>query len=289
MEDEMTTTEMTKLQTPDVMTLGHVFARSGYFQDAKEQAQGVVKILAGQELGFGPVASMTGVYIVKGRVTLSANLMAAAVKRSGKYNYRIIELTDTACKIDFYERGEKIGQSEFSMDDAKTAGLATENYRKFARNMLFARALSNGVKWHCADVMGGPVYTPDELGATIDMETGEMIDRPADEVITAPPAAPAKQPELGLPFDEEDDGPPRVPPDEVVEPAELEEKQFVLGRVQGGFDKLQLSPPERQAKWNKHTGGTVPFLSLQASLESLNGLLDELKALHRSRESRKPK
>src|SRR5512147_1708586 len=174
------------VKAPDVMTLGTVFAKSGYFQDARDAAQAVVKMLAGSELGFGPVASMTGIYIVKGRVSLSANLIAAAVKKGGKYNYRVAELSDTACKIVFFEGKEQIGESSFTMDDAKVAGLVTENYRKFARNMLFARAMSNGAKWFCADVFGGPAYTPDELGAQIDMETGEMLERPKDEKIVKP-------------------------------------------------------------------------------------------------------
>jgi hypothetical protein len=175
--------DLVKYQAPDVMTLGATLAKSGYFQDARDAAQAVVKILAGQELGFGPVASMTGIYIVKGKVSLSANLIAAAVKR-GKYNYRVMELSETACKIDFYEGKEKVGESAFTMEDAKVAGLASsENYKKFARNMLFARAMSNGAKWYCADVFGGPVYTPDELGAMVDGETGEMTERPKDEKI----------------------------------------------------------------------------------------------------------
>jgi hypothetical protein len=42
--------------------------------------------------------------------------------------------------------------------------------------MLFARAMSNGAKWHTPDVFAGnPVYTADELGATVDGETGEVI------------------------------------------------------------------------------------------------------------------
>ena len=142
--------DLVKYQAPDVMTLGAVLAKSGYFQDARDAAQAVVKVLAGQELGFGPIASMTGIYIVKGRVSLSANLIAASVKR-GKYNYRVTELSDTACKITFYEGKEAVGESAFTMDDAKAAGLAFgENYKKFPRNMLFARAMSNGAKWYCA-------------------------------------------------------------------------------------------------------------------------------------------
>jgi hypothetical protein len=42
--------------------------------------------------------------------------------------------------------------------------------------MLFARALSNGAKWFCPDIFGGgPIYTPDELGAVIDGETGQVL------------------------------------------------------------------------------------------------------------------
>jgi len=185
--------DLVKMQPPDVMTLGTVFARSGYFQDARDAAQAVVKMLAGHELGFGPVASMTGIYIVKGRVTLSANLIAAAVKKGGKYNYRVNELTDAACKITFYEGKESIGESSFTMEDAKAAGLVNENYRKFGRNMLFARAMSNGAKWFCADVFGGPAYTPDELGAIVDMETGEMLTRPTDEKILPAPVGDLKE------------------------------------------------------------------------------------------------
>ena len=57
------------------------------------------------------------------------------------------------------------------------AGLdSNTNWRKYPRNMLFARAISNGARWYCPDLFGGsPVYTPDELGAEVDGETGEVL------------------------------------------------------------------------------------------------------------------
>jgi hypothetical protein len=164
-----------------LMEMGQVLARSGFFADAREASQAVVKVLAGRELGFGPIASMTGVYIVKGRPALSANLMAAAIKRSGRYTYRVVELSDKVAEIAFFEAGQEIGRSKFTAEDAKRAG--TQNMDKFPRNMLFARALSNGARWFCPDIFGGPIYTPEELGASVD-EDGEVIDA---QIAMAPP------------------------------------------------------------------------------------------------------
>jgi hypothetical protein len=172
----------------ETMSLGKLLAQSGYFADSRDAAQAVVKVLAGRELGFGPIASMTGINIIKGKVTLSANLIAAAVKRSGRYNYRVRKMTDEACEIVFFEGKEEIGVSSFTMTDAKAAGLNSgDNWRKFPRNMLFARAMSNGAKWYCPDLSGGPLYTPDELGAQVDGETGEVIDAPAPRIVVEQP------------------------------------------------------------------------------------------------------
>jgi hypothetical protein len=160
-----------------LMELGKVLAQSGYFTDARDANQAIVKVLAGREMGFGPIASMTGIYIVKGKPSMGANLIAAAIKRSGRYDYRVKELTDDVCRIEFFDsangKRESIGVSEFTKAQAQKAG--TQNMDKFPRNMLFARTMSNGAKWFCADVFGGPVYTPDELGAVVDGETGEVI------------------------------------------------------------------------------------------------------------------
>lgn len=158
--------------------LGQLIAQSGYFQDAKQAGQAVVKVIAGREIGLGPIASMTGIYIVQGRVAFGANVMAAALKRTGRYTYRVTELTDDKCSIEFFEiiggKRESLGTSTFTKQDAAKA--QTKNMEKFPKNMLFARAMSNGVKWYTPDVFAGaPVYTPEELGAEVN-EDGDVID-----------------------------------------------------------------------------------------------------------------
>jgi hypothetical protein len=149
----------------DLFRLGDVLAQSGYFQDARQAAQAIVKVMAGRELGFGPIASMTGIHIIQGRPAIGADLMAKAVKRSGRYNYRVTELTDEACSVEFFEKSaeawQSIGTSRFTKQDAAKA--KTKNLDAFPRNMLFARAMSNGVKWFCPDALGLTTYTPEEL------------------------------------------------------------------------------------------------------------------------------
>ena len=176
---------------------------SGYFADTKAISQGIVKILAGQELGFGPFASMNGVYIIQGKPSFGANMMAAAVKASGRYNYRVVEMSDEVCEIAFIENGQECGRSKFTIADAKKAG--TKNLDKFPRNMLFARAMSNGVRWYCPDVMNGSaIYTPEELGVETD-EDGKPLEPIISEVIDVEPVQEKSRAqiaaELGFPED----------------------------------------------------------------------------------------
>jgi hypothetical protein len=130
---------------------------------------------------------MTGIHIIQGRPAIGADLMAKAVKRSGRYNYRVTELTDEACSIEFFEKAaeawQPIGTSRFTKQDATKA--KTKNLDAFPRNMLFARAMSNGVKWYCPDALGLTTYTPEEL------EGIEVAPIQA-------PAAPAAQPEPAI-------------------------------------------------------------------------------------------
>ena len=139
------------------MQMAKAFKESGLFPDLKSEAQAIVKIQAGKELGIEPFASIQGVNIVLGKPVMSANLQAGLIKKSGKYNYKMIEHNEQVCKLEFYEKWgdtwQVLGSSEFTIKEAQQAGLAhKDNWKKHAKNMLFARAMSNGAKWYCADV-----------------------------------------------------------------------------------------------------------------------------------------
>ena len=193
--NELVTIHDNYLSTYDeVERAAKAMAASGFFTDTKQASQAIVKILAARELGLGTFAGMNGVNIIQGRPAFSANIMAACVKKSGRYNYRVTEMTDKNCTIEFMEymagKWNTSGVSSFTIEDAKKAG--TKNLDKFPRNMLFARAMSNGVRWYCPDVMSGSVaYTPEELGADVD-EDGNVVSAHFVEELTAIEPEPAQ-------------------------------------------------------------------------------------------------
>lgn len=155
------------------------YALSGYWPDAQSLAQALVKIEAGRELQLPAIVAMNEVHVIDGNPGLGAAAQAALVKRSGRYDYRVLELTTERCVIQFLERGTVIGVSEFTMEHAQAAGLLGRRgiaWKAYPRNMLFARAMTNGVGWYCPDVLGGRFYTSEELSGD-----GAVPPLPADD------------------------------------------------------------------------------------------------------------
>lgn len=154
----------------DLPTLGRLLMASGFFKDVQTAAQAAVKVIAGKQLGIGPVASMSNIFVVQNRLMLGYPLVAALVKRSGKYDYRVKEHDNSKCVLTFRERTdagawEDVGESSFTMQDAMQAGIAQRNgaWKTYPRNLLFARALTNGVRFYCPDIFMGGVYTEGEI------------------------------------------------------------------------------------------------------------------------------
>jgi hypothetical protein len=175
-------TTVTTINTTDIMNISKAFYESGMFTDIKSVAQAMVKISAGQEIGIPPFASMTGIHIIQGKPTIGAGLIASRLKGSGKYDYRVVEASEKVCSIDFFQGNTKIGNSTFTIEDARKA--LTKNIDKFPKNMLFARAISNGVKWYCPDIFSGPVYVPEEMQVvTTEEATHIEVDTTIDEII----------------------------------------------------------------------------------------------------------
>lgn len=192
------------LNLEEIKSVGTLFWQSGLFKDAKSAAACITKVMAGQELGIPPMQSMRGIHVVDGNPQLSAGLIAALVKRSGRYDYRVAEASDTACVIEWRQRTdaggwETVGRSDFTLAEAETANLAHKtNWKTYTEDMLFARALTRGARRYCPDVFGGAVYAPgeaapeqDDLPAPFVQQTPKTYQPPrVARLHETPPSAP---------------------------------------------------------------------------------------------------
>lgn len=145
-----------------------------------EVAAKVLLILeTGATLGIPPVQALSSIHIIEGKPTQSASLMQALVRNAGhKLRVDVEGEGDSMVATATLTRRDDPHPFvvSFGMQDAKAAGLAGKDmYKKYQRNMLVSRAISNVCKEGAAEVLMGIIYTPEELGATVDAD-GNVID-----------------------------------------------------------------------------------------------------------------
>lgn len=187
--------KLTNLTVDEMLRIATAFEKSAAFTVPKPgggsralvNTELFVIILAGQELGLGPSQSVMGIKMIKGKPEFSANLMASMVRTSGRYDFRTEFGTDEDqwCAVTFFDvtTGSEIGTSRFTKDDAIKADLWKGNYLKFWRNMLFARALSNGVKWFIPDALMVSAYHEGEQDGDTEASVPELPQQPAQTSI----------------------------------------------------------------------------------------------------------
>lgn len=168
----------------EVSNLSDRFSKSSLVPEAlrNKTADVFVTILAGQELGLSPMASLRGVHVVKGRPILAADTMVALVLGSGKAEYfRAVEVSDERVTYETRRVGNPEPQSAtWTIADATRAGLmSNDNWRKYPRAMLKAR---------CRAELSRDVY-PDVLaGCYEESEADEIRDRaPITATVTSAP------------------------------------------------------------------------------------------------------
>lgn len=212
----------------EIITFASIAMKSQYF-GVRNIEEAAVRILYGREMGLTVMQSMMGISIIQGRPGMSAGTVAAKVKESGKYDYKVVKWDEKICELQFTEYGKPVGKSVFTLEDAKRAGIfkAGGGWDKYPRAMLFARACTQGVRAYAPDIFLGPIYTPEELedGSDMDVQTLERqaevyepeIAQVAEVETTKKKVRPAPitiasviepEPVIDVPFDDpEPDGP----------------------------------------------------------------------------------
>ena len=185
-----------QVSSPSFEQLGRLaksFALSRYFDDLKGDAnqmvaQAFTKIITGQEFGVPPSAAIRGINIIKGKPSISAGLMSGLIKKSNKYDYRIVERSEKRCEISCFEiiggKRESLGPNiVWDLVKAKTAGLVGKDiWKKYPDRLLFARAISEACTIYFPDLLLGNVYTPEELEDVQDVEYEEVQPESKGEV-----------------------------------------------------------------------------------------------------------
>jgi len=113
-------------------------------------------ILYGDELGLGPMQSLSKIVVIDGRPTLTAEAQRALVLAAG-HEIWVEESTNTRVTVCGRRAGqERVVESTWTADDAKRAGLSGKpSYRAYPRQMLTARASADLARTLFADVIGG--------------------------------------------------------------------------------------------------------------------------------------
>jgi hypothetical protein len=178
----------------DVLRLADTLAaaRGGFIPDHfKNSAQVAAVILAGRELGVGPMAALRSFYLVNGKLGMDASFVSGRMLAHG-VGLEWLRDDDECASVRLSRAGMPPYVSTFSRQDAERAGLwGSVTWRKYPRAMLRARAITAGARAYAADAFSGSVYTPDELrgGDDRDEQPAQRVQQTAERVEAASPPA----------------------------------------------------------------------------------------------------
>lgn len=165
-----------------------MFVRSGMFPDLKSVEQAATLLIIGRGFNISDYDSVTGLYLRQGKVNMHANVMAAAIKASGKYDYEVLINSDKECEIQFLRVDSTgrypLGKHRFTMAQAQRANL-TKNFtwKQYPEAMLFARCISAGYRAHCPDALGAaPVYVEQHGEMEVEGPSNQSPPPPQREV-----------------------------------------------------------------------------------------------------------
>lgn len=161
-------------------------AKAGILPDAYRgrPADILVAIGFGQSMGLSPAESLYRINVIKGKPTMSAELIAAQVRKAGhklriSKDERAMSATCTIVRCDdpdypFTATRDRAWAHQMGLD-------AKENYQKQPLTMLTWRAITACAREACPEALYGVAYTPDEM---------HDLDAPAEAA--AAPQVPAQ-------------------------------------------------------------------------------------------------
>lgn len=153
-------------------------------------------------LGIPRVNALTSVHVIEGKPSASADLMASMVRKAG-HKLRVTvegrgkQATVTAQLVRADDPDFTFSVT-WTWQDAIDAKLQNkDNWMNYPTAMMKARAISAVIREGASDAMFGVIYTPEELGAVVDVDgnpvrtvTSNMPTRAESARADVPPAEP---------------------------------------------------------------------------------------------------
>ena len=220
----MTTTELTRIDAPapfEPADIGQALALAGQLAQASllpghlrgKPADVLVTLLLGRDLGLTAMQAITGIHVIDGKPTVSAQTAVALVRRSPLCrSWRQVESTDERATYETMRAGEEPQRLTYTMADAQRAGLVGRGpWKAHPAAMLRARATMALARDVYPDVVAN-IYDPDELAD----QRADQRERVTDQIMRAP-----------APF-----GPPSSPP--TSEARTISRSPAPSGHVPGG-------------------------------------------------------
>jgi hypothetical protein len=143
-----------------------MLVRSGLLPYAiKTPEQAITIGIKSRELGIGFMQGLSSIHVIKGRPTISSELMLALIYRDmpdAVINFKVTDIHE--CVIEASRNGKHFQTFRFGMDDAERAGLkSNDTWKKYPAAMCRARCISVMARAVFPDCIAGCSYTPEEI------------------------------------------------------------------------------------------------------------------------------
>lgn len=187
-------TDLTLSMAPDAiqarMNYAKALAQSGmipaHFQ--RNPANVLVAIETGTALHIPAIQALTGIAVINGRATITADLMSAAVRKAG-HRLRVEEKNGSVtASLIRADDPDFTYTATWDQAKAERAGLWGKKgpWSQYPGQMLRARAITEVCRQGASDALFGMIYSPEEMGATVDKDGRVIEAEPGEEPMDAP-------------------------------------------------------------------------------------------------------
>jgi len=186
-------TQQVNIPLTEMQEMAKIGVESNFYGFKKSEA--LVLMLIAQSEGKHPATVFSQYHVIQGRPALKSDAMLARFQQAGGKVEWHTHTNEKVSATFIHPQGGSL-TVDWDMQRAKEAGLTgKDNYKKFPRQMLRARVISEGVRAVYPGVLQG-MYTPEEVGefdaprtAPRSVKVEQVIEAPV--VVVEPVAVPA--------------------------------------------------------------------------------------------------